>query len=384
MRVTRKIADMIVKKTKELTQLNMNVIDTQGIIISSSDPERINTLHEGALEVVQSGQEIMITEENACQWAGTKPGVNMPIYFHTEMVGVIGISGHEAEVVPFGRAVKMMTELLLQHSYLAEQVEMKERSRTYLVQELIMKTEQTARESLYARGELLNVNLDLPRVILILQVDVKEELQEYSLQFKEIAKLFRNPKETLIAQLGRGRWIVMADTSSYKTDRHAKKELLEIASHLYAYLTEWFKADTFIAIGRACSDIEDFSASFNETIKMLDIARKQSKQTAILHVEDAAIELILSEVSEQSAQQLINQVLGKLVQHPSLLDSLQAFYDSNMNLSLAARVMGIHRNTLLYRLDRVEALIGDDPRQFQQAMRTQLGLLLYRIQETKE
>lgn len=376
MRITRKIADMIVKKTKELTQLNMNVMDKHGIIISSSDPERINTRHEGALHVVQSGEEIIVTEQDASRWAGTKPGINMPIYFHSEIVGVIGISGMEKEVIQFGRAVKMMTELLLQHSYVVEQVEMKERSKTYLLQELIKRSEHTTLESLYARGELLDVNLHLPRVILILQINVEEDLRAF--RPKTVAKLFRNEKETLIVQYGQGRWIVMAETSTYKTARQAKKDLLEIAEKIYALLTEWFSYDVYIAIGRQCS-MEELGDSFRETVKMLDIARRKSTKGGILHIEDAAIELILSEVTEASARRLISQVLGELVMHPNLLESLQAFYDSDMNLSMAARKIDVHRNTLLYRLNRVETLIGEDPRQFQSAIRIQLGLLLYRV-----
>ncbi len=376
MQLTRKIADTIVKKTKELTQLNMNVMDKHGVIISSSDPGRIGTLHEGAVHVIRNGEEMIISEQNACIWSGTKPGINMPIFFRSEIVGVIGITGMEAEVVPFGRAVKMMTELLMQQSYLAEQVEMKERSKMYLVQELITKTEQTTVDSLYARGELLDVNLSLPRVIMILQTNADDDLQAF--RSKDIARLYPNEKETLIAQYGRGRWVVMAETSTYKTDRHAKKDLLEIAAKIYSFLTDWFQTDAYIAIGRRCN-IEELGGSFRETVKMLDITKKKSNKGGIFHIEDAAIELILSDVKEDSSRRLITQVLGELVQHPILLVSLQAFYDNNMNFHMAARNLGIHRNTLLYRLNRVEALLGEDPRQFQQAMRIQLGLLLYRV-----
>ncbi|MBH5319744.1 helix-turn-helix domain-containing protein [Paenibacillus sp. GSMTC-2017] len=386
MRITRKIADLIVKKTKELTELNMNVMDKHGIIISSSDPERIGMLHEGAAEVVRRGEEMTITEEQAGRWAGSKPGINMPIYFHTEVVGVIGITGHEREVVPFGRAVRMMTELLLQQSYLSEQVEMKERSKMYLVQELIMnaKADQTMKDSLYTRGELLGVNLRLPRVILLVQMNVLDDTKEYIVRFKEIAALFPSPKETLVAQIGRGRWMILADASVYKTNRHAKKALLDIAEKINTLVTEWFQAAVYVAVGRLCADIGDVGESFYETVKMLDISGKESRTGAVFHIEDSALQLVLSEITDGSAKQLISQVLGELVQHPNLLETVQAFYDYNMNVNTAANVIGIHRNTLLYRLDRVATFIGEDPRQFRQAMRIQLALMLYRIQETKE
>ncbi|GKU77543.1 sugar diacid recognition domain-containing protein [Paenibacillus sp. L3-i20] len=384
MRITRKIADLIVNKTKELTQLNMNVMDKHGIIISSSDPVRIGMLHEAAAEVVRRGEELTVTEAQAGRWAGSKPGINMPIYFHTEVVGVIGITGHETEVVPFGRAVRMMTELLLQQSYLSEQVEMKERSKMYLVQELITSTnvDQTTRDGLYTRGDLLGVDLRLPRVIFLIQLTPLDDTKEYVVRFKEIEALFPNPKETLVAQIGRGRWMILADASVYKTSRHAKKALLDIASKITSLLTEWFHTAVHVAIGRLCTDIKDVGESFIDTVKMLDIARKETQGGAILHSENSALQLILSEVTESSARQLIVQVLGELVQHPNLLETLQAFYDHDMNFNATASALGIHRNTLLYRLERVTTYIGEDPRQFKQGMRIQLALMLYRIKET--
>lgn len=381
MKITRKMAEMIVKKMKELTELNMNVMDKHGTIISSSDPTRIGTLHEAAVDVVRYGEELIITEQNASRWEGTKPGINMPIYFESEIVGVIGISGLMTEVVPFGRAVKMMTELLMQQSYLAEQVEMKERSKTYLVQELIMKTEQTTIESLYARGELLDVNLYLPRVIIILQIKTNEDLRAF--RSRDIVKLFRNEKETLIAQYGQGRVIILAEISTYKTGRHMKKDLLEISAKIYSLLTEWFQTDSYITIGRPCNDIAELADSFREMVKILDFVRSRSDNGGIFHMEDTSIELILSEVKKVSALRIITQILGELVLHPNLLESLQAFYDSNMNLGIAAQKLGIHRNTLLYRLNRVETFIGEDPRNFQQAMRIQLGLLLHSVHYDK-
>lgn len=384
MRITRKIADTIVKQTKELTQLNMNVMDKHGIIISSSDPDRIGMLHEGAVQVVRTGNEVMITGEQAARWAGSRPGINMPIYFHAEVVGVIGITGQESEVIPFGRAVRMMTELLLQQSYLTEQVEMKERSKMYLVQELIAGIDPAAKEGLYTRGELLSVNLRLPRVLMIIGMEHLEDTRDYEIRIKDVAALFPNPKETLIAQLSRGRWMVLADTTVYKTERHAKHALLDIAAKLQQLLSDWFHKASYIALSRICADITLISDLFHETVKMLEIARKASTEGAIFHVEDAALELVLSEVSEAAARQLITRVLGELTEHPVLMETLRAFYRHNMNINETAAALGIHRNTLLYRLDRTAAFTGEDPRQFQQGMRIQLGLMLSSIYAAEE
>ncbi|GGG01461.1 CdaR family transcriptional regulator [Paenibacillus abyssi] len=383
MRLTRQVADLIVKKTKELTQMNMNVMDKEGIIVSSSVPERIGTLHEGAIEVVRTGEEMIISSNTTSRWAGTKPGINMPIFFHHEIIGVIGITGLEAEVIPFGRAVRMMTELLLQQSYLSEQIEMKERAKAYLVQEMISGTEHSSLEILHARGELLGIDLTLPRSIMIIQIHMNDKIFEESDQsyyrMMDLTRLFRNPKQTLLAQLGLNRWVVITELSAYKNEQHAKEELLTISSSIMKWISDRLKTGAQIVLGKVCKDINEMGISFHELLRLLEVLHKYSDKGPILHIDDATLELVLSEISHTSRQRIIEEELGELIHYPELVDTLQSFYDCDMNFSLTARTMGIHRNTLMYRLDRIESFLKASPRQFRQGVRIQLAILLYKL-----
>ncbi|MGM0882482.1 MAG: CdaR family transcriptional regulator [Bacillota bacterium] len=383
MRITRQLADIIVRKTKELTLMNMNVMDRNGIIISSSDPQRIGTLHKGAIEVIRTEDEMIISTEDTMRWAGTKPGINMPIFFQNELVGVIGITGQEAEVIPFGRAVRMMTEMLLQQAYLTEQIEMKERAKAYLVQEMISPSEQTSKDVLLARGQLLGVDLTLPRSMMIIHVEMNDKMTSGDLdqsyyRFTEITRLFHNPKQTLLAQLGLDTWVVIPEISCYKNEKHAKEELLHISSKIAAFISSRFKTDAQIAIGKGCKNADELAKSFQETLSLLKIIYRYPEKGQVMHIDDAALELILGEISETSGERIIHETLGDLHQYPDLLNTLQSFYDSDMNLNETARKMGIHRNTLMYRLDRIESLIHANPKQFHQAVRIQLALMLYK------
>ncbi|MFD0958184.1 CdaR family transcriptional regulator [Paenibacillus chungangensis] len=382
MRITKRIGDLIVMKTKELTQLNINVMDKSGVIISSSDSERIGMLHQGAAEAVRLGEEVTVTDTE--QWVGAKPGMNMPIIFHSEVIGVIGITGEQSEVGPFGRAVRMMTELLLQQSYLTEQVELKERSKVYLAQELISQEsrDREALDSLYMRGELLGIDLKLPRAILLLELKFIADTRVYRIHPREIEALFPAPEETLMAQLARGRWIVLADVSAYSSSEHAKQSLTRIASDIRSLMLERFQAETIITIGRTCQQVQHIGQAFEEAAKLLELVRLHDDDQPVVHVEDAGLAYVLSEISAASSQRLIRQVLGELVTHPHLLDTLQAFFDHGMNLHRTAGAISIHRNTLLYRLDRIASLTGRDPRQFHEAVNFQVAMMMRRRMES--
>ncbi|MBD0382090.1 CdaR family transcriptional regulator [Paenibacillus sedimenti] len=382
MRFTRQLADTIVSKTKELTLLNMNVMDRNGIILSSSDPDRIGTLHAGAIEVVRTGEEIVITAETAGKLAGTKPGINMPIFFQNELVGVIGITGQESEVVPFGRAVRMMTEMLLQQSYLSEQVELKERAKSYLVGEIMVGVEPENEDMLYARGELLGIDLSLPRAVMAIEIcgheSTRDQFYQSFQQVRGIVKLFPNPQQTVLAELGNQRWILMADLSAYKNEKVSKQSLLGIASKIFSMAAVWFKGEARIAVGGKCGNIKELGRSVHDALKLVDMLRKDGGLPPVMHIEDTALEFILNDIPEASGQRLIEKVLGELAGDDLLMETLQTFYDQNMNLATTAKAMNIHRNTLLYRLERVQSLLGMNPRSFRNAIRIQIALLLYR------
>lgn len=384
MKLTQSLAEKIVRKTMELTQLNINVMNKDGIIISSSNAKRIDTFHEGAHSVIQSGEEIMISSDNCNQWQGTKPGINMPIYFQQEIVGVIGISGEPEEVIPFGKAVKMMTEMMLQEAFLTEQIETEERSKNYLVQDIISGTLHKSLDVVLARGELLGIDLALPRSIMIIQFIGSEQdlkkLEQNRHRISTVSSLFRNPKQVLVSIVKRDRWIVITDLSACKSNQQMKRYLYEIANKMIVMSNTWGKVDVRISMGNCYRSVFELEKSFQEALKVLQIIGKFSNKGKVKHIDDVSLELILTEVSEYSRKLIIQEALGPLVQYPELLDTLQALFDSNFNLTSASTALNIHRNTLLYRLEKIEELIGANPRDFQQAVRMQMALLLRKSQ----
>lgn len=99
----------------------------------------------------------------------------------------------------------------------------------------------------------------------------------------------------------------------------------------------------------------------------------------ICHYDDAALEILLMETRAESRQRVTEEVLGALVKHEELLETLQVLFSADHNLTLASQRLNIHRNTLLYRLERIERICGLQPRNFADAFRMQLALELLRF-----
>jgi carbohydrate diacid regulator len=88
-KLTENLAQNIVDRMMEVIPYNVNLMNNEGVIVGSGDKNRIGQLHQGALKAINDDKLIAVYEAAG----GAKPGVNMPIYFNNNIVGVIGISG---------------------------------------------------------------------------------------------------------------------------------------------------------------------------------------------------------------------------------------------------------------------------------------------------
>ena len=90
MKLDPQLAQSIVDKMMESIPYNINMMNEKGYIIASGDKNRINTLHIGAIDTIQSGKTKPMVESFG---KFGQPGVNIPVEFNGETIGVIGITG---------------------------------------------------------------------------------------------------------------------------------------------------------------------------------------------------------------------------------------------------------------------------------------------------
>lgn len=117
MKISKNLAQEIVYNLKGVINQNINLMNNKGYIIASTDPDRINTYHEASKKCVAENRTIYI--ENRYKYKGSRPGINLPIEFDNEVIGVIGISGGK-EVEKYGTIIKKMTEILLKEERIKE------------------------------------------------------------------------------------------------------------------------------------------------------------------------------------------------------------------------------------------------------------------------
>lgn len=143
-------------------------MNADGVIIGSGERNRIGQKHDGARLVLTSGNSVEIDRETSLRLEGVKPGINLPICFHEQVVGVIGITGEPEDIQHHAELVKMAAELVLEQSFLLERVQWRHRIESEIVNQLISYSD-VGDHQLKNRAAWLGMDLDKRRMAIVFQ-----------------------------------------------------------------------------------------------------------------------------------------------------------------------------------------------------------------------
>lgn len=377
--ITERLAQQIVDRTMEIIGKNINVMNEQGIIIGSGDKDRLGTQHDGAVQVIKRQRGVTITEEEAGEMKGAKPGINLPILFQNQIVGVVGITGLPSEVESYGELVKMAAEVTLQQAFLTEQLQWDERLREEMVSQLI---HSEIDDLFMERAERLNIDLTAMRVPVIIEI-IPNHFEEDRLADvkRQVSSLLKNvlPAVDLIASISSTQFVVLKKVSK-KVGGWDKTFTKQQLSQLYNHLKRLEGISIRISVGTPFSDVSDVEASFDRARKTLLVGKELQEQAAIYFYDDYLIAVLFSEVCHLDGG--ITDPYEAMVQHDKkgeLEATFEAFVELDGELNEVADRLFIHRNTLRYRLGRIEALTGKDPRKIKDLLDLYISRLMYQL-----
>ena len=132
-----------------------------------------------------------------------------------------------------------------------------------------------------------------------------------------------------------------------------------------------------IAYGKRAGQIGELNTSYQEARMALEIGEIFYSQNRVLSYEKLSVGKMIYQMPLERCEELVTEVFGG--KEESLdeeeLKTVQRFFDNNLNISETARQMYVHRNTLVYRLERIEKAVGLDVRRFEDAMKFRLALM---------
>ncbi|WP_274648524.1 PucR family transcriptional regulator [Paenibacillus humicola] len=260
----------------------------------------------------------------------------------------------------------------------------------WIAEQLDLSEPQTTIPDRYAaKGRLFS------EMIPFLLVCVQSETGRSS--YSELEKLLRTflSEEAMLIPLKEQEWLILGpitliqDAQSEDKDEESEESLEEslgqIASGLHDMLASEWIGECHLAVSYPISPASSLIATAQLLRETINLGRTFHVGTNIHLPWLLHLERLLSAIPETQRIKFVEQALKRtdVFLEPEILTTLETFFSLDCNVSETAKKLYIHRNTLLYRLDKLKQETELDVRQFRDAVLVKIILLLYKVTKRK-
>lgn len=361
-----KLAENIVKEVRKLIGEDIIVVNTEGNIIASTDKNRVGTFHEGAQIASQKKRKLIITEEDQKKLKGVKAGINFPIFFQNDVIGVIGITGDPNKVTPFGEIIRKMTELLISENYYAEEFERQSRAMETFVIDWVQSHDWD--HTFLNRAKILAVNLTFERIVAIVEIEGQDNIISRDI-WSSIINWFPNNQNDIAIRWGNERIVILFDCSRNPT----REQIYQKLHHFLVFLNSKVGHPAHGGVGQMVK-AQEIRISFRQAERALKIAKQEQK--FIIFDDELLFEMILEDLNTKTKQEFINRTIAPLYEENELLETLKELFKQNISLKNTANSLHIHINTLHYRLKKIEEYTKLDTKNIHDLLNLYISILL--------
>jgi carbohydrate diacid regulator len=217
----------------------------------------------------------------------------------------------------------------------------------------------------------LHFNSDISRVVLLINILSSGETNAYEV----IQNLFPDKNKDFVFNVTEID-IVLVKEIKPTTD---VRDLEKLARSISDTLSGEFFTRVNVGIGTPVTGVKELSRSFKEARVALEVGKVFDTDKNIISYDNLGIARLIYHLPSPLCESFLKEVFKRgnieTLDHETLF-TIQKFFENNLNVSETSRKLFVHRNTLVYRLDKIKKLTGLDLREFDHAIVFKIALMV--------
>ena len=233
-------------------------------------------------------------------------------------------------------------------------------------------------EDINVRANMMKIPLLKPRAVFLLRFPKTDAKWDLSLLLSGMEK----PGKYEIFSMTETDVILIAETRS----NTSREELDDMGFYFRKAASELFGSPPVVGIGSIVADIRKLAESYKESVYVLTLLYLLEEKTSVVNYNRLGINRLIYQLPLPLCEAYLKEVFVKgsfQTLEEETLETVKCFFGNNLNVSETARQLFIHRNTLMYRLEKVKKLTGLDVRIFDHAVIFKLAMVIHRHVEYK-
>ena len=223
-----------------------------------------------------------------------------------------------------------------------------------------------------AKAAELHIAIDSRRVVFLIQT---EKISDFSV-LELIEGMFPNKQSDFIVSIDENNVALVKELES---DVTTLADLQSIAKSICDNINTEVMAKAVVGIGTVVNNVKEIARSYKEARVALEVGKVFDDEKSILSYEDLGIGRLIYQLPTTLCELFLTEVFKKgsiddLDQE--IIFTIQKFFENNLNVSETSRQLYVHRNTLVYRLDKIQKITGLDLRIFDQAIIFKVAMMV--------
>ena len=358
--ISNQILQSTIDGLKNIIRRELSVAEREGKIVATTEESMVNTVIENADIFIQSPAENQLVQ--GYQY--------FKVFDNGSPEYIVMIKGEDEEAYRIGKITAFQIQNLL--------VAYKERfDGDNFIKNLLL--DNLLLVDIYSRAKKLRIENNVPRVVFLIETEIDKEFNVVEI----VRSIFPTKQKDFVTAVDEKSIILVKELK----EKDSKKEIDQISKHIYDTLSAEAMTSVYVAIGTVVNDLKNVSASYKEAKMALEVGKIFEENKKIVNYEQLGIGRLIYQLPAPLCKMFINEVLHGLSMDQfdeETLTTVNKFFENNLNVSETSRQLYIHRNTLVYRLDKLQKMTGLDLRNFDDAIIFKIMLMVSKYMHYRE
>ena len=371
----------IAETITDLTYHYINIMDSKGYVIASTDTRLIGIYDAEAEKLVKEGLDLLHSKTNHITTL-EKETTLLPITINNKVIGSISIIGDESpdNNINLYKIIQYLCSQMILEAYRKQDIIMIEEMKRSFIYNWLYQTCMEDWTSFELRGLALGINVNINRIVCILKTP--NEQNDFDISNLFIQKTRPNiestirlcidyDKENIAIGIGTKYYVVLLNEN-----RLGKAKV--IINEIEKILKKEYKVQIVAGLSSSGRSGIEIQQSFREARIACNIAEHDNDKR-LKCFEELNLEILLSCIPKKNKNEFFNKLYCNYDQNDidQVMDMLRKYVNNNGSICKAAEELHIHKNTLQYQLQRLAKSTGYDARNCEDIIPLIISLKIY-------
>lgn len=349
----------VIHQMKDAIDRVIGVIDENGVVIACSELVRVGEIRQEIKDELAYASGIIVSE------GYTYRPIN--VGFKTEYT--VFVEGED-------KFADKMTKLLAISLGNIKNLYDEKYDKGSFIKNIIL--DNILPSDIYIKSKELHFNTEEVRIVFLIKFLNKTDM----MPFEMLQNMFPDKTKDYVISVGEKDIVLVKDIKAGTDIREIEK----MATNISDTLSTEFYAKVSIGISTIVDNIKDLARAYKEAQVALEVGKVFETDKSIISYENLGIGRLIYQLPTTLCEMFLQEVFKKgsleSLDRETLM-TIQGFFENNLNVSETSRKLFVHRNTLVYRLEKIRKLTGLDLREFDNAITFKVALMVKKYLNSK-